>query len=212
MHRLFHQRFEVQNKFVRGVHHDSDATNSELGWATPSHHSFPDCPSARGTAPGTYRIAAQAGKRAAGALRSPCTNGCGNARHFLAASTGEAAGKLAERTPQIDAVLERHEELADATRAVFSGLTVIFAAIMFAPMAFQKLSGRLISTALPLVFLLFYGVGVLLLTNTAHNGGRLVHEFGVRAMVAPSPVPAGAEEANKTGAATSDPQRAGDRD
>ena len=42
---------------------------------------------------------------------------------FLAASTGEAAGKLAERTPQIDAVLERHEELADATRAVFSGLT-----------------------------------------------------------------------------------------
>jgi uncharacterized membrane protein len=108
---------------------------------------------------------------------------------FLAASTGEAAGKLAERTPQIDAVLERHEELADATRAVFSGLTVIFAAIMFAPMAFQKLSGRLISTALPLVFLLFYGVGVLLLTNTAHNGGRLVHEFGVRAMVAPSAVP-----------------------
>ena len=34
---------------------------------------------------------------------------------FLAAATGEAAGKLAERTPQIDAVLERHEELADAT-------------------------------------------------------------------------------------------------
>jgi len=131
---------------------------------------------------------------------------------FLAASTGEAAGKLAERTPQIDPVLERHEELADATRAVFSGLTVIFAAIMFAPMALQKLSGRLVSTVLPLVFLLFYGVGVLLLTNTAHNGGRLVHEFGVRAMVAPSAVPAGAQEANKTGAAASDSQRTGDRD
>lgn len=108
---------------------------------------------------------------------------------FLAAATGEAAGKLAERTPQIDAVLERHEELADATRAVFTGLTVIFAAILFAPKAFQKLSGRVVSTALPLIFLLFYGVGVLLLTNTAHNGGRLVHEFGVRAMVAPSAVP-----------------------
>ena len=108
---------------------------------------------------------------------------------FVAAATGEAAGKLAERTPQIDAVLERHEELADATRAVFSGLTVIFAAIMFAPMASQRLSGRLVSTVLPLVFLLFYGVGVLLLTNTAHNGGRLVHEFGVRSMVAPSAAP-----------------------
>jgi uncharacterized membrane protein len=108
---------------------------------------------------------------------------------FLAAATGEAAGKLAERTPQIDAVLEHHEELADATRAVFSGITLIYAAILFAPKAFQKLSGRLVSTVLPLVFLFFYGVGVLLLTNTAHNGGRLVHEFGVRAMVAPSPVP-----------------------
>ena len=131
---------------------------------------------------------------------------------FLAASTGEAAGKLAVRTPQIDAVLERHEELADATRAVFSGLTVIFAAILFAPMALHKLSGRLVSTVLPLVFLLFYGVGVLLLTNTAHYGGRLVHEFGVRAMVAPSPVPAGAQEASKTGAAAGDKQRNGDRD
>ena len=131
---------------------------------------------------------------------------------FLAAATGEAAGKLAERTPQIDAVLERHEELADATRAVFSGLTAIFAAIIFGPMALQKLSGRLVSTVLPVVFLLFYGVGVLLLTNTAHNGGRLVHEFGVRAMVAPSPVPAGTQEANKTGAEASDSQRTGDRD
>lgn len=121
---------------------------------------------------------------------------------FLAAATGEAAGKLAERTPEISAVLERHEELADATRAVFSALTVIFAAILFAPMTFRKLSGRLVSTALPLVFLLFYGVGVLLLMNTAHNGGRLVHEFGVKALVAPSPLPVaggGAESGAQSG-------------
>ncbi|HVO59368.1 MAG TPA: DUF2231 domain-containing protein [Terriglobales bacterium] len=122
---------------------------------------------------------------------------------FVAAATGEEAGKLAERTPQIDAVLERHEELADATRAVFSGLTVIFAAIIFAPMAFHKLSGRLVATVLPLVFLLFYGVGVLLLTNTAHNGGRLVHEFGVRAMVAPTSVPV-ADSAAEAGAQKAD--------
>lgn len=108
---------------------------------------------------------------------------------FLAAATGEAAGKLAERTPQVDAVLEKHEELADATRAVFSGLTIIFAAIVLTPKIFKKLSVRLVTTVLPLVFLLFYGAGVLLLINTAHNGGRLVHEFGVRAIVAPSPVP-----------------------
>ena len=114
---------------------------------------------------------------------------------FLAAATGEAAGKLAERTPQVDAVLERHEELADATRAVFAGLTLIFAAIVFAPKVFRKLPGRLVTTALPLIFLLFYGAGMLLLANTAHNGGRLVHEFGVKAMLGPSSGPITGEAA-----------------
>jgi uncharacterized membrane protein len=108
---------------------------------------------------------------------------------FLAAATGEAAAKLVERTPQINAVLEQHEELADLTRGVFLFLTVIFAAIILAPKAFHKLSGRLVETALPLIFLVLYGVGAVLLTNTAHNGGRLVHEFGVRAMVVQSPAP-----------------------
>ena len=123
----------------------------------------------------------------------------GTAGTFLAAATGEAAGKLAERTPQVDAILERHEELADATRAVFSGLTIIFAAIVLVPKIFKKLSVRLVTTVLPLVFLLFYGTGVLLLTNTAHNGGRLVHEFGVRAMVAPSSVPVGVSASEGSG-------------
>ena len=108
---------------------------------------------------------------------------------FFAAATGEAAGKLAERTPQVAAVLERHEELADATRTVFAGLTLIFAAIVITPKVFRKLPGRLVTTALPLVFLLFYGAGMLLLANTAHNGGRLVHEFGVKAMLGPSSAP-----------------------
>jgi uncharacterized membrane protein len=114
---------------------------------------------------------------------------------FLAAATGEAAGKLAERTPQVNAILERHEELADATRAVFAGLTLIFAAIVLAPKVFRKLPGRPVTTALPLVFLLFYGAGMLLLANTAHNGGRLVHEFGVKAMFGPSSSPVTGEAA-----------------
>jgi uncharacterized membrane protein len=120
---------------------------------------------------------------------------------FLAVASGEAAGRIAERTPQIDAVLERHEELAEATRITFSVLTVVFAAILLVPRTLGKFSGRLISTALPLVFLLFYAAGVLLLTNTAHNGGRLVHEFGVKAAVKSSPVPVAETEANRSAAA-----------
>src|SRR5512142_2113369 len=37
---------------------------------------------------------------------------------FFAIVTGEAAGNLADRTPQINAVLERHEHLAEQTRII----------------------------------------------------------------------------------------------
>jgi uncharacterized membrane protein len=116
----------------------------------------------------------------------------GTAATFVAVATGEAAGKLAERTPEIKAVLESHEELAEATRVVFSVLTVLFAAIVFVPQLLRRDFGRITGMVLPLVFLVFYGAGALLLINTAHNGGRLVHEFGVRAMVAPTAAPNGA--------------------
>ncbi len=132
---------------------------------------------------------------------------------FLAVATGEAAGRIAERTPQIDAVLERHEELAEATRIIFSVLTVVFAVVLLVPRMLGRVSDRLISTTLPLVFLLFYAVGGLLLTNTAHNGGRLVHEFGVRAAVKPSQAPAGDREAKQTSSADAgESQPRGDHD
>jgi len=131
---------------------------------------------------------------------------------FLAVATGEAAGRIAERTPQIDVVLEHHEQLAEATRIAFSVLTVVFAAILLIPVILKKTSNRLVSTALSLAFLVLYGGGILLLTNTAHNGGRLVHEFGVRAAVKHSPLPAGEQQANKTGTAAGDSQRSGDHD
>lgn len=105
---------------------------------------------------------------------------------FIAAASGDAASELVNKTPQIKVVLEQHEELAEMTRGVFTFLTIIFAAIVLAPIIFSRFSGRISSTVLPSVFLMLYGVGMVLLVNTAHNGGRLVHEFGVRAVVSPS--------------------------
>ena len=116
---------------------------------------------------------------------------------YLAIASGEAAAQLAERNPQVEAVLEHHEQLAEATRIGFSVLTVIFAAILLIPCALKKTSSRVASTALPLAFLLLYAGGVLLVVNTAHNGARLVHEFGVTAALKPSPVPGAAQEANQ---------------
>jgi uncharacterized membrane protein len=116
----------------------------------------------------------------------------GTASIFVAVETGEAAGKLAERTPAIEQVLETHQSLAERTRAVFSVLSIIFFALLAVPWSMKRADTRLTTTILPLAFLVLYSAGALLLVNTAHNGGRLVHEFGVRAMVASPPANADA--------------------
>lgn len=110
----------------------------------------------------------------------------GTVASFIAVSTGVSAGELAERVANVESVLENHEELAETTRTVFSALTVIFGVMLFAPMIFKKDLSSKIVIPLNLAFLIFYGAGVVLLINTAHEGGRLVHEFGVRAMMTAS--------------------------
>lgn len=109
---------------------------------------------------------------------------------FVARESGEAAAHLVGNSPQIRAVLEHHEDLAETTSIIFSSLTVIFAALVFVPMALRKPSTRMIASVFPLIFLVLYAAGMLVLANTAHNGGRLVHELGVKAAVASTQSPA----------------------
>lgn len=107
----------------------------------------------------------------------------GTAGTWVAVSTGKAAGEIAERNEQINAAIEHHEDLAEMTRTVFTALTVIYAAILFLPSVMKAAASRVFSTALPLVFLVAYLAGSVLLANTAHQGGRLVHELGVSALM-----------------------------
>ena len=72
---------------------------------------------------------------------------------------------------------------SDHFRAV---LTVIFATILFLPRLLKRETTTAVARILPLAFLLFYGAGTVVLVNTAHNGGRLVHELGIRAGLAPA--------------------------
>src|SRR5207245_11653871 len=103
---------------------------------------------------------------------------------LVAVPSGEAAGRLAERTPEISATLELHEHLAERTRILFVTLTICFAIIVFLSARF-KARGRLVTSALPILFLGLYSIGMISLAATAHNGGRLVHEFGVHAVITP---------------------------
>ena len=102
---------------------------------------------------------------------------------FIAGSTGHSAAELAERGGAVEAVLEAHEDLASETQIVFAGLSTILLGMYFIPRLLKRQENRLFSTFLPLSFLVLYMVGFLFLVNTAHAGGRLVHEFGIHAIV-----------------------------
>lgn len=102
---------------------------------------------------------------------------------FIASETGEAAGELAERGGAVGAVLSAHESMASDTRLFFLGLSVIFIGMTVLPRILRHQETRLSSTFMPLAYLVLYSVGLLSLVNTAHAGGRLVHEFGVHAVL-----------------------------
>jgi uncharacterized membrane protein len=112
----------------------------------------------------------------------------GTTAAWVAVETGEAAGKLADRTPEVNAVLEHHETLAERTRLVFTVLTVVFAGLVLgAPLLRRREPAEAVTLALAALFLAVYAAGALNLANTAHNGGRLVHELGVRALMPVAP-------------------------
>jgi uncharacterized membrane protein len=102
---------------------------------------------------------------------------------FIAGSTGHAASELAERGESVNIVLEMHEDLAAGSQVVFGVLAVILLGLFLVPRLLHRQEDRLYSTFLPVAFLAMYFAGILFLINTAHAGGRLVHEFGVHAIV-----------------------------
>lgn len=126
----------------------------------------------------------------------------GTASLFLAAETGEAGAERAEHTAAVNSVLETHEGLAEQTEIIFSGLSVILLGMVAIPRIMRHQDTRLFTTFLPLSFLVLYAVGVLYLANTAHAGGRLVHEFGVHATPVVGNIPANAPPAAESSAYT----------
>jgi uncharacterized membrane protein len=109
----------------------------------------------------------------------------GTAGIFAAAASGEAAGKLVERSREINAVLERHEHLAEAARGVFSGLTLGFAALVLVPIALKRELPRWAHVSWHVLFLVVFLGALGFLVQITHQGGRLVHQFGVHALMAP---------------------------
>ncbi len=104
---------------------------------------------------------------------------------FIAVETGEAAAELATRSDAINAAIESHATLAETTRNVFAGLTVLYVVILALPRFVKALSTRTAMVVAQTVFLGLLVAGNLVLAGTAHRGGLLVHRHGVHAMLPP---------------------------
>jgi uncharacterized membrane protein len=114
----------------------------------------------------------------------------GTAAAFVAVETGEATAELALHTDAITPVLAHHEELGHLTRNVFTVLTTLYAIVLIVPFVSKKAARPAFRVAANVVMLALLAAGSLLVANTGHLGGRLVHELGVRAMWPPAPAAA----------------------
>lgn len=108
---------------------------------------------------------------------------------YLAAETGKSSAQLADFDGSSRAVLQLHQRLASETRSVFTVLTALLVTLVALSRVLRVPPVRTYTTAMPLAFLVLYSTGILFLVNTAHAGGRLVHEFGIHAMMPPQPTP-----------------------
>lgn len=110
----------------------------------------------------------------------------GTAFAFLALSTGEATEQFAEAISAAKATLHEHEELAEMARNLFIGITILLGVatlIVWRVHDRLKPAGRWIGTA---VLLAAFAFPLITLANAAHEGGKLVHLYGVRAPLAGS--------------------------
>lgn len=107
----------------------------------------------------------------------------GTVAAWLAVGSGHAAGQLVDKVGGLQREIGRHEQLGVMTRNLFTLITVVFAGLMLLPRMLKKPMAPVWRITAHAVFLLLYVACTGLLANTANQGGRLVHEFGVKAMI-----------------------------
>jgi len=112
----------------------------------------------------------------------------GTAGSFAAVASGEAARDVVGEGPDdVVAAMDRHAELGVMARSVFAALTGIYVVLLVLPLLWKTLSKASYHLAANFVFLVALLGANLLLANTSHLGGRLVHEYGVLANLGAAP-------------------------
>lgn len=104
----------------------------------------------------------------------------GTTAAFVAKQSGEAAVQIADIPDNASDVLEAHEHLADLTIITFGTMLGLYAAFVGVAVFAPKITSGKVRIAISALFFALYAGGSGLIANTAHAGGRLVHQYGIR--------------------------------
>lgn len=104
---------------------------------------------------------------------------------ILATASGDAAERAVTATGQAREILREHEQLAHLSRNAFILIACVYGVVFGVVVAIGEKFRRSIWVMTHLAFLALYAAGLLALANAGHLGGRLVHEFGIQAPLAP---------------------------
>lgn len=110
----------------------------------------------------------------------------GTCMAVLAVSTGMAATAAAGRNPELLPALDHHEHLAKQAAVLYSGLSLAFLVLYL--LSWRRRQGTS-PRWLIIVHLLWLAASLgasLLLIQTGHLGGRMVHELGFHAGAVPA--------------------------
>jgi uncharacterized membrane protein len=107
----------------------------------------------------------------------------GSACAVAAVSTGEDSARMVDRGGKAEEVILKHQSQSENARTAFIALTGVYAALTAARLLRWKDENRKLWFAVWIAFLVLYAGGLLLLTHAGYSGGRLVHEFGLHALM-----------------------------
>lgn len=99
---------------------------------------------------------------------------------FAAVFTGEAAEEIVVSTSEaMKHAVHEHEEGSEMVRTLMTVAFLVFA-VLTAWVGLKKPKKRLVAIG-AMITLGIYGIGAIQLVKVSHEGGKLVHEFGIHA-------------------------------
>lgn len=100
---------------------------------------------------------------------------------MLSVATGLASMEVAKITEEAKEIINKHESLAAICRNLYMSFTVFYA--IFVYYTNKNIMKPSLKATLQIIFIVYSLLGIWFLVNTGHYGARLVHEFGVHALI-----------------------------